>query len=331
MRFRTRVGALIAAALGFAGVVPAAQAADGRLIVGGTVSSTSEYPYAVHLDGTLYSCGGSLIAPEWVLTAGHCIALYAPTVGPAVPAAHITATVGRTDLRNTNEGTSSIGAAAFVHPLYQGGLVPKYDVALIRLATPITGYQTIKIAGPGEEATWAAGTMSTIIGWGETQIKRQKDEALREAQVPIIADADCTAAYQVAGPVSDFDPASMLCAGYLGTGGVDTCQGDSGGPLLVPIAQGGYRQAGITSWGTGCAEPDHPGVYARIGASILRDFVGTLVPSAIGGGATPAGSATTVSTSTGSGAGKKPRAQRRAKKAKKRSTTRSRRARAARR
>jgi secreted trypsin-like serine protease len=281
--------------VGLLGAAPAAHAADTGRIVGGSVAPAGKYPYAVHLDGTLYSCGGTLIAPEWVLTAGHCIALVAPTVGAAVPAAHITATVGRDDLRQTSTGQQSRGAVAFMHPAYVGGLIPRNDVALIRLATPITGYTPMKIAGPGEEATWKAGTQSTIIGWGLTSDGGDPSDVLREAQVPIVSDPDCTAAYMLVGiggtTVSDYSSLNMLCAGYLGRGGVDTCQGDSGGPLLVPTTVG-FRQAGITSWGAGCADKDYPGVYARIGASVLRDFVGVLVPSAIGTGAQPSGGTT---------------------------------------
>ena len=317
-KLRRRMLALVVSAVGLLAVAPAAPAADTR-IVGGSVAPAGKYPYAVHLDGTLYSCGGSLIAPEWVLTAGHCIALYSPTAGAAVPAAHITATVGRDDLRNESTGQEARGAVAFMHPLYHSTTNPNYDVALIRLATPITGYQTIKIAGPGEEPTWAAGVQSTIIGWGLTSDGGDPSDQLREAQVPIVRDADCAAAYRLVGPVSQFDAASMLCAGYLGRGGVDTCQGDSGGPLLVPIAQGGYREAGITSWGAGCAEKDYPGVYARVGAAALRDFVALHVPSAIGTGATPAGGGG----SSPKGGGRKTRSTKRAT-TRKKSTTRKR-------
>jgi secreted trypsin-like serine protease len=60
----------------------------------------------------------------------------------------------------------------------------------------------------------------------------------------------------------------MLCAGGTGT---DTCSGDSGGPLEAPIAGGGYRLVGLTSWGIGCGQ--RPGVYTRVAGTALRGLI----------------------------------------------------------
>ena len=66
----------------------------------------------------------------------------------------------------------------------------------------------------------------------------------------------------------------MIGAGPL-AGGMDTCQGDSGGPLF--IAGGQARLVGDTSWGSGCAQPNKPGIYGEVYQGALRTFVNGLV------------------------------------------------------
>jgi secreted trypsin-like serine protease len=98
-------------------------------------------------------------------------------------------------------------------------------------------------------------------------------DTLRAASVPILPDSTCGSGSVYGG---DFDPSTMVCAGYL-SGGTDTCYGDSGGPLQAPLQGGGYRLVGITSWGFGCAQRNAPGVYTRVAGTALRGPVASKV------------------------------------------------------
>lgn len=100
-----------------------------------------------------------------------------------------------------------------------------------------------------------AGTVLTITGWGDTAESSGKgSEILQEVRIPLVSYENCVSAYQDE-TITD----NMLCAGLLGTGGVDSCQGDSGGPAAIDTVL-----YGIVSWGYGCAEPQYPGVYTNV-------------------------------------------------------------------
>ncbi len=211
-------------------------------IVGGSDTSTDEYPWMVALTDAADSpyCGGALVAPDRVVTAAHCVA--------SRNQAELTVVAGRTDMR-TSEGVESKVQRVWVHPGFDGDPMGGDDVAVLTLERE-PGYRTIPLnEDPG---AYQPGTSATVLGWGYTDEDGPSSPVLQETDVPLRSDSDCSGTYP------QYDPGEMVCAGYP-EGGRDACYGDSGGPL---VADG--TLIGVTSWGTGCARPGLPGVYARV-------------------------------------------------------------------
>ncbi|MFD0349421.1 trypsin-like serine protease [Kitasatospora aburaviensis] len=117
---------------------------------------------------------------------------------------------------------------------------------------------------PGRDRALPAGDAGAGLRLGDTTARGDYSPTLRGVDVSTIADETCAKAYP-GGPDGRFDARGMVCAGEE-KGGRDACQGDSGGPLVVA-----GRLVGLVSWGTGCAEAVHPGVYTRV--STVSDAV----------------------------------------------------------
>lgn len=262
MRFRTRlIRPLAGITAALALTVPTTPS---NAIVGGTNASAGEYPWmaAVYFgdpDGGQF-CGGTLVRPTIVITAAHCIlGVPAPVISGVL--------VGRTTLNGT--GGDMVPAAGFViHPAWNAGL-NIFDIAAIRLTRPAVGATPLPWATSADASFFAAGDTATVTGWGATREDGSGSNALKEATVPIVSDAECAKAYGVRLVASQH-----LCAGYP-QGGTDTCQGDSGGPLMVRNGSNQFILAGITSFGIGCARPGIPGVYSEVAS--LTSFIDAAV------------------------------------------------------
>lgn len=248
---------LLALALVAGLLAPAATAAGrpgGPEVVGGQPAAPDEYPFMV---GLLHRnvinpfqaqfCGGSLISPDTVLTAAHCV--------EGVGATELDVLVGTNRLDGS--GTRLHARRIVTHPGYNRRTNGN-DLAIVQLGTQLP-QALVATVQPGEEALWWPGTLATVIGWGTRSATRQSFPVqLYEVDLPIVSDASCSNAYD-----DLFLASKMLCAGDLANGGEDSCQGDSGGPLLVPDPPR-MVQVGIVSWGIGCARRRYPGVYTRL-------------------------------------------------------------------
>ena len=194
------------------------------------------------------------------------------------------------------EGENIPVSKAVVSPEYFGLLNSRNDLTILTLSRP-SSHAPTPVAAAGERSIWEPGDLETIAGWGNTSADGEEyPDTLQKAQVPITTDAYCESRYSE-DEGWDFDPETMVCAGYP-EGGIDTCQGDSGGPLFGRAADGSRRVVGVTSWGNGCAQEGYPGVYARVADTKLREWVASEAPNGV------ASSSSTTTTDPGTGGGK---------------------------
>jgi secreted trypsin-like serine protease len=213
-----------------------------REVVGGDVAPAGRFPWMVRLS---MGCGGTLIAPSVVLTAGHCVDGTGPDTG-------IEVTAGVVDLKSSDAITArsvTVIRAPGFRTETRGS-----DWAVVALDRAIDR-PTVGLAHDGtDEGTFV------IMGWGLVREGAGRQESrLRYATVSTVPDANCAADYHRAGV--DLVAKESICAGGHG---VDTCQGDSGGPMVGRDAAGRWVQVGIVSWGLGCARDGYPGVYTQV-------------------------------------------------------------------
>ena len=230
-------------------------------VVGGQEAPAGKWSSVVSVDtvggSSPYWCGGTYVAPGWVLTAAHCI-----TGGPST----LQVVADRHDL------TGSGGVVAAVrtiirHPQYDS-LTKNNDIALLELDRFLR-LPTANLAGRHEMNGVVAGESATAVGWGDTTEGGNPSPRLQEVDLDVIGvgnDCEMASGY---GSITD----NQICIGVL-AGGRDTCQGDSGGPAFIR-RNGEWVQLGITSWGSGCARPDLPGVYTLV--ANYRQWIGQTI------------------------------------------------------
>ena len=222
-------------------------------IVGGVPARKHEFPFMVKVRG----CGGSLISSQHILTAAHCVDDMNKR-----DLRKYKVTLGDHDLSTTSEAQSlRRGVSAIIFHRSFDPRKMDSDVAIVKMNAPVVFSPTIQPIGLVAAGSSHTGRLVTVAGWGTRAAGGGISNVLRKVKVRVVSRRSCQDAYpRLTG--------TMVCASSPGK---DSCQGDSGGPLFFCPSSGACLQLGIVSYGSGCASPRYPGVYADVGA--LRPWI----------------------------------------------------------
>uniref|UniRef100_A0A8C6FG81 Peptidase S1 domain-containing protein n=1 Tax=Moschus moschiferus TaxID=68415 RepID=A0A8C6FG81_MOSMO len=263
--------------LGLGGSVPVSLGEEQHGTVGVHDAPPGRWPWQASLrrhseqrEQWEHVCGGSLVHPQWVLTAAHC------TGRPQASAFRVQ--VGQ--LRFYDPDRLMKVTEIIPHPDYDHLLSAKggADIALLRLEAPVTLSPHVRVVSlPPASLRVPERKMCWVTGWGDIRLGERIPGRTPswEVEVPIVGNEACNQHYQnsSADAARQIIKDDMLCAGSEGR---DSRQGDSGGPLVCSW-NGTWVQVGVVSWGDVCGHRDVPGVYTRVTSYV--SWIHQYVPS----------------------------------------------------
>ncbi|XP_030218942.1 chymotrypsin-like elastase family member 3B isoform X1 [Gadus morhua] len=170
-------------------------------VVNGEEASPYSWPWQVSLESFYPTCGGTLIAANWVLTAAHCITFHTYRV---VLAEH--------DM-DTHEGPEqSIRVERMIiHPQWNDNCVScGNDLALLKLEKSAVLNDKVQLAClPPQGTELAHGQACYVTGWGRLSSGGPRPAKLQQALLPVVEPSVCAGSDWWGSSVKT----TMVCAG----------------------------------------------------------------------------------------------------------------------
>ncbi|PWA25962.1 hypothetical protein CCH79_00001590, partial [Gambusia affinis] len=258
-------------------------------IVGGSFVPIESQPWIAAIFQKNFLCGGSLIAPGWVLTAAHCF-----FDGSQTRLHRLRVYLGKSEINQTDSDREQLFSVEklIIHQKYNPSTYDN-DIALLKISNtkgqgalktasvrtvclpPVNTYLpvgfTCSIAGFGKEAYSKYSNMNNLRAISESPISASLTphavssagsfsfaNRLKQANVKLLSSTNCKVEESYKTLLTD----NMICAASPDWS-IDSCKGDSGGPLVCE-ASGRMFLFGVVSWGEGCASENKPGVYTKV-------------------------------------------------------------------